>query len=218
MCGIAGLWTLSSAEPQRLHALARAMTDTLAHRGPDASDVWIDADAGIGLGHRRLSILDLSPTGAQPMASPSGRYVLTYNGEIFNSPTLRRELEAAGIRFRGTSDTEIMLGAFDVWGLEAALQRFAGMFAFALWDRKLRELILVRDRLGKKPLFWSHASGRVLFGSELKALARHPDFGLRWRTRCERARGLLALCLRSRAAHDFYRCQEGEAGRICSYR
>src|ERR1700676_2732151 len=109
MCGIAGLWTRSEAEPRRLHASTKAMTDTLAHRGPDASGVWTDAAAGVGLGHRRLSILDLSPTGAQPMASPSGRFVVTYNGEIFNSPDLRRELEAAGARFRGTSDTEVML-------------------------------------------------------------------------------------------------------------
>jgi asparagine synthase (glutamine-hydrolysing) len=176
MCGIAGLWTRGEAEPRRLHASTKAMTDTLAHRGPDASGVWTDAAAGVGLGHRRLSILDLSPTGAQPMASPSGRFVVTYNGEIFNSPDLRRELEAAGARFRGTSDTEVMLAAFDLWGFEPGLQRLVGLFAFALWDRQQRELILVRDRLGKKPLFWSRQGGTILFGSELKALAIHPEF------------------------------------------
>src|SRR5262245_42154528 len=113
MCGIAGLWTPGGAERRALDALVGAMTDAVAHRGPDGSGVWSDAAAGIGLGHRRLSILDLSPTGAQPMASPSGRYVVTYNGEVFNAPDLRSELEAAGMRFRGTSDTEVMLAAFD---------------------------------------------------------------------------------------------------------
>ncbi len=152
------------------------MTDVLAHRGPDSSGIWTDPSAGVGLGHRRLAIQDLSSAGAQPMASACGRYVVTYNGEIFNAPDLRRELEAKGERFRGTSDTEAMLACFTRHGVNEALKLFVGQFAFALWDRKEKTLTLVRDRLGLKPLYWFHDGGLTLFGSELKALMRHPDF------------------------------------------
>lgn len=177
MCGIAGLWDRGGMAAERLHALTDAMTRSLAHRGPDGSGIWTDPEAGVGLGHRRLSILDLSAAGAQPMASADDRFVVTYNGEIFNSPDLRRELETRGSKFRSTSDTEVMLAAFVTWGVEQALQRMVGMFAFALWDRTESTLTLVRDRVGKKPLFWARNGSTVAFGSELKALTHSPASG-----------------------------------------
>lgn len=163
-----------TAEPE---AVLRRMTDAIRHRGPDDEGQWLDPAAGVALGHRRLSIIDLSPEGHQPMVSPSGRYVLVYNGEIYNFEDLRRELLATGqAGFRGRSDTEVMLAAIDRWGLVQALGRMAGMFAFALWDRETRTLALVRDRMGEKPLYYGRHGGTVLFGSELKALRRHPRF------------------------------------------
>ncbi len=174
MCGIAGIFSPSAGCAQQ--ALLRAMTDTLHHRGPDDSDLWLDEQAGIGLGHRRLSILDLSPLGRQPMHSASGRYVICFNGEVFNFARLRTELTPLGHAFRGGSDTEAMLAAIEEWGLAGAVQRFVGMFAFALWDRQERTLSLVRDRLGIKPLYYGFAGQSVVFGSELKALRAHPDF------------------------------------------
>ena len=146
------------------------MTDTLVHRGPDAGDIWLDPEAGLALGHRRLSIIDLSPAGAQPMVSSCGRFVISYNGEVYNADELRPELEAAGRRFRGHSDTEAIVEGAAVWGVEATVKRLIGMFAMALWDRRERALYLVRDRLGIKPLYWAEFDGRLLFGSELKAL------------------------------------------------
>ncbi len=169
MCGIAGIF-----DPRRsvdsLRRTTTAMTAALLHRGPDAGDTWVDGDAGIALGHRRLSILDLSPLGAQPMPSASGRYVLSYNGEVYNFAELRDELAGLGARFRGTSDTEVILAAIEAWGIAAAIPRLAGMFAIAVWDRERRELTLVRDRLGIKPLYWGRFGSLFLFGSELKAL------------------------------------------------
>ena len=177
MCGIAGI--LDPARSQRASDLVTAvdaMSAVLRHRGPDAEGTWVDADAGIALGHRRLSILDISDAGAQPMLSSSGRYVLNYNGEIYNAPALAAMLSAAGRRFRGHSDTEVLVEAIDEWGLEPALSAVNGMFAFALWDRRHRRLQLVRDRLGEKPLFYGWLGSQFAFGSELKALRAHPDF------------------------------------------
>ena len=153
------------------------MREQLAHRGPDAKGEWLDADRGLALGHRRLSILDLSEEGAQPMVSATGRWVIAYNGEVYNFGAIRDELAAEGARFRGGSDTEVMLAAIEAFGLTAAVRRFVGMFAFALWDRHEGVLWLVRDRLGIKPLHWARATdGSLVFGSELKALVAHPRF------------------------------------------
>jgi asparagine synthase (glutamine-hydrolysing) len=152
------------------------MAATLAHRGPDDADLWIDPDAGLALGHRRLSIIDLSAAGRQPMVSACGRYVITYNGEIYNFRTLRAELEQQGHTFRGHSDTEVLLAALVAWGVAEALGRLNGMFAFALWDRQRRRLTLARDRAGKKPLYYGWCGDSFLFGSELKALRAHPSF------------------------------------------
>ena len=173
MCGIAGYWTPGGLRPDAEARLV-AMTAPIAHRGPDDSGTWLDPEAGIALGHRRLSILDLSPEGHQPMRSVSGRYVMVFNGEIYNFVALRQELEAKGFRFRGHSDTEVMLAAFEAWGLLDATRRMAGQFAFAVWDRETRTLYLARDRFGEKPLYCGWSGGTFLFGSELKALRAHP--------------------------------------------
>lgn len=159
-----------------LEEVARRMALPLAHRGPDADGVWTDAEAGVGFGHRRLSIIDLSPAGAQPMVSASGRFVVSYNGEIYNIEELRPALEARGVRFRGHSDTEVLLEACAAWGVEAAAKRVIGMFAFALWDRAERCLYLVRDRMGIKPLYYSATPERFTFASELTGLRAHPGF------------------------------------------
>jgi asparagine synthase (glutamine-hydrolysing) len=173
MCGIAGLWKPGSASERE----AVAMADRLTHRGPDSSGAWIDAEAGIALSHRRLSIIDLSEAGHQPMASPCGRYMLTFNGEIYNHLDIRRELEAAGaIEWRGHSDTETLVHAVARWGLAGALQRSVGMFALGLWDRHERVLSLARDRMGEKPLFYGWTTGGLVFGSELKALRGSANF------------------------------------------
>ena len=159
-----------------MSAVAERMAATLSHRGPDDSGSWADAAAGIALGHRRLSIIDLSPEGHQPMQSRSGRYVISYNGEIYNFREVRAELDRDGAVWRGHSDTEVMLAAFDAWGVEGALRRFNGMFAFALWDRHEHVLNLARDRLGEKPLYYGWMGNTFLFGSELKALRAHPSW------------------------------------------
>lgn len=175
MCGIVGL--IDPKTPQAdLRSIAGRMTTPIAHRGPDAGDVW--AEEGVALGHRRLSILDLSPAGAQPMHSACGRYVIVFNGEIYNHCDLRRDLGAVGAapEWRGHSDTETLLAGIAHWGLGETLRRAAGMFTIALWDRRDRRLSLARDRVGEKPLYWGWAGRTLVFGSELKALRQHPDF------------------------------------------
>jgi asparagine synthase (glutamine-hydrolysing) len=153
------------------------MSATLTHRGPDDAGSWVDAGAGVALGHRRLSILDLSAAGHQPMISADGRHVLAFNGEIYNFRVLRDRLRASGSRFRGDSDTEVLLEAIAAWGVRRAIDAAVGMFAFAVWDRERRELTLARDRMGEKPLYYGLVSGTFLFASELKALRKHPRWG-----------------------------------------
>ena len=177
MCGLAGFIDSSrQTGADDLQQTVQRMADTLAYRGPDDHGAWVDAEAGVALGHRRLSIIDLSPTGHQPMASHDGRYVIAYNGEVYNFPDLRQELESEGIGFRGNSDTEIIVEACARWGPQTAIKRLNGMFAFALWDRQERRLILARDHVGIKPLYWGHFGNLLLFGSELKALRAHPGW------------------------------------------
>src|SRR2546428_4275865 len=190
MCGLVGFLQAPDEAELLLSQHARRMADTLIHRGPDDSGVWADATAGIALGFRRLAILDLSPTGHQPMCSSDGRYVAVFNGEIYNYRDLRIELEQCGAHFRGTSDTEVILEGASLWGAEATIPRLWGMFAIALWDRKQRTLFLIRDRLGKKPMYYAQMSDVFLFGSELKALRAHPAF------RAEVNRDALAAYLR----------------------
>jgi asparagine synthase (glutamine-hydrolysing) len=173
MCGIAGFWQTKRGSEDPVETLDR-MGAALAHRGPDDSGTFHDSATGVGLAFRRLSILDLSPEGHQPMYSASGRYVLIFNGEVYNFEEIRAELGAR--QWRGHSDTEVMLEAFESWGVESAVKRFVGMFAFALWDRQGRKLYLVRDRLGIKPLYYGHIGGNIVFGSELKAIRQYPDF------------------------------------------
>lgn len=184
MCGIAGF--LTAAGSDSAEATLSRMADAIRHRGPDDSGLWSDRAVGIGLAHRRLSIVDLSPAGHQPMVSPSGRYVVVFNGEIYNHLDLRAELDKVGTGvtavggWRGHSDTETLLAGFDTWGIIATIERAIGMFAIAVWDRESQTLTLVRDRIGEKPLYygWQGQGERAcfLFGSELKALHVHPDF------------------------------------------
>ncbi|MGH6683530.1 MAG: asparagine synthase (glutamine-hydrolyzing), partial [Pseudolabrys sp.] len=155
MCGIAGL--IDPTQPggrAGLESRARAMADAIAYRGPDGSGVWSDAEAGVALAHRRLAIIDLTPTGAQPMVSADGRWIISYNGEVYNAAAIAAASELAGFPFRGTSDTEIILESIAKRGLDRTLADLNGMFAIALWDRKTRTLHLIRDRLGIKPLFF----------------------------------------------------------------
>ena len=176
MCGITGfLSPLGIESKENATRLVSQMTNSLLHRGPDAGGVWIDENSGIALGHRRLSIIDLSPSGHQPMLSNSGRYVIVFNGEIYNFLELRRDLENKYM-FKGTSDTEVLLASIDAWGIHKAINRSVGMFAVALWDRKECSLYLIRDRIGEKPLYYGWMGKSFLFGSELKALSHHPDW------------------------------------------
>lgn len=173
MCGITGILSQRSIDAPTLGA----MTSQLVHRGPDADGLWVDQRAGIGLGHRRLSIIDLSEAGSQPMMSGDGRFVIVFNGEIYNHHALRAELETAGlVNWQGHSDTETLLMCISRWGLSRTLQKAVGMFAIALWDCSTRVLTLVRDRMGEKPLYYGWVAGAFLFGSELKALTRFEGF------------------------------------------
>jgi len=182
MCGIAGVLMTAGAHRQRLEHHAAAMAECMPHRGPDDHGLWSDAEAGIALTHRRLSIVDLSPAGHQPMISGDGRFVITYNGEVYNFRELRTELEARSITFRGHSDTEVILESFALNGIAPTIQRLIGMFTIGVWDRRERTLTLVRDRLGIKPLYWAKFDGLFLFGSELKALRAFPG----WTPRIDR--------------------------------
>jgi len=177
MCGIAGFWRGSAYKNTNwLEETASNMVNTLIQRGPDDSGTWVDSEVGLAFGHRRLSIIDVSDAGHQPMISEDGRYVITYNGEIYNFRELRRQLEKLGYQFRTRSDTEVMLVSFMEWGVNSSLDRFNGMFAFALWDRKNRYLWLARDRIGEKPLYYGMQNGTFFFSSELKAICAHPEF------------------------------------------
>ena len=178
MCGIAGFLPNGSSRSAELEPLVRRMTAAIAYRGPDDAGAWVDREGRVALGHRRLTIVELSAAGHQPMVSENGRYVLAFNGEIYNHLQLRAELEASGVapQWRGHSDTETLLAAFLHWGLESTLIRAVGMFAIALWDTQTRVLHLARDRFGEKPLYYGWADGAFLFGSDLNALRAFPRF------------------------------------------
>ena len=192
MCGLAGFWGRNGSSSEgELHAVARRMADALLHRGPDDAGIWVDEACGLALGHRRLAIVDLSPAGHQPMASVCGRFVMTFNGEVYNHRALRKELEDMdcggsdaprndSIRWCGHSDTETLLAGFEAWGIEATLKKTVGMFAIALWDTQDKTLYLARDRFGEKPLYYGwvgeDADRAFVFGSELKALRAYPGF------------------------------------------
>jgi len=178
MCGIAGFRQAQRGDQSPAEILVR-MGTALQHRGPDDHGEFWDAASGVGLTFRRLAILDLSPAGHQPMRSASGRYTIIFNGEVYNYEEIRQEL-GDGHTWRGHSDTEVLLAAFEHWGLDSALRRFVGMFAIALWDSRERALHLVRDRLGIKPLYYGWVGGDFVFASELKAIRRFPGF--EWRS------------------------------------
>ena len=212
MCGFIGFLG-GIAGKNECDGFLRRMLDTLVHRGPDDSGYWLDCEQRIGFGHRRLSIVDLSPAGHQPMVSASGRYVIAFNGEVYNHLDLRRELEECTffpsyspvigrgkVFWRGHSDTETLLAGVEAWGLETTLNKSIGMFAMAVWDRETSTLTLTRDRIGEKPLYYgwqSENTSRVfLFGSELKSLKAHPAFS------ADIDRGALCLLLR----HNYIPC------------
>lgn len=191
MCGIAGSW--GRAQDANIAHSIHAMTASLQHRGPDDGDVYIDESLGLGLGHRRLSIQDISPSGRQPKISHCGRYVIVFNGEIYNHPQLRQQLTNISDqppKWRGSSDTETLLACFSAWGIDKTLKDCVGMFALGLWDRETRTLTLARDRMGEKPLYYGWQNDSFFFASELKSLKAHPSF------RGEVNRGALALFLR----------------------
>ena len=202
MCGISGFFDFPRQRPaDELETIAMRMADALRHRGPDDGGAWVDAAAGVALSHRRLAIIDLSAEGHQPMVSAAGRFIIVFNGEIYNFGELRRELEAADHTFRSDSDTEVILASLTHWGLEAALKRFVGMFALVVWDREEQTLHMARDRMGEKPLYYGWSGGVLLFGSELKALRAHP----RWQGEIDR--DALSLLFRHNyipAPHSIY--------------
>jgi asparagine synthase (glutamine-hydrolysing) len=178
MCGIAGFFTTDGSHCQHgeMTAIATDMADAMIHRGPDGSGVWVDETTGLALAHRRLAVIDLSATGSQPMQSRNGRFVIVYNGEVYNHRELRRELSDLGETFRGHSDTEVILAGCEAWGVEKTIRRCVGMFAIALWDAHNKELYLIKDRMGEKPLYYGWQGSTFLFASELKAMRRYPDF------------------------------------------
>ncbi|MCA8501919.1 asparagine synthase (glutamine-hydrolyzing) [Burkholderia multivorans] len=204
MCGIDGFLNSVAFDEETARGTLARMTASLAHRGPDAQGLWVDPAAGIALGHRRLAIVDLSVHGRQPMASACGRYVMVFNGEIYNHRELRAQLERVGRApaWRGHSDTEVLLAAFAAWGVDATLRRATGMFALALWNREARVLTLARDRIGEKPLYYGRIGDALVFASELKALRAYPGFD------GEIDRDALCLYLRHSAVpapHTIYR-------------
>ncbi len=203
MCGIVG-FIGSGRYAGRTDPIARHMADAIARRGPDDHGVWVDHDAGVALAHRRLSIVDLTPAGHQPMLDRSGRFAISFNGEIYNHAELRAELErvSAAPQWRGHCDTEVLLEAIATWGVRKTLERAVGMFAFALWDKRERTLVLARDRIGEKPLYYGWAGPTFVFGSELSALAAHPD----WNGAIDRdALGLLLRLNYIPAPHSIYK-------------
>ena len=202
MCGITGIWYRSPTDPAQLVRQVRLMNDTLTHRGPDDEGVWSDGESGVALGNRRLAVLDVSSAGHQPMISRCGRYVIVYNGEFYNFVAVRKELEGTGKCFRSNTDTEVILEGCAHWGVRSMVERMNGMFAFVIWDRTVRTLTLVRDRLGIKPLYYGWCGNTFLFGSELKALCAYPDFSY------EVDRNSLALFVRHGyipAPHSIYK-------------
>lgn len=177
MCGLTGFWDFSARySSDQLSDIANKMVAAIMHRGPDDHNIWLDPKHGLAVGHCRLAVVDLTDTGKQPMQSSTGRFVISYNGEVYNAPLIKKELISLGHAFRGTSDTEVIVQAFEEWGILAATRKFIGMFAFVVWDQKLEQLHLVRDRLGVKPLYFGLIANNFFFGSELKSFLIHPLF------------------------------------------
>jgi len=204
MCGFTGFIADDRFDRSQLSPAVRKMAEAIRDRGPDDWGVWTDLQTGVALAHRRLSIIDLSAAGHQPMLSADSRYVIAYNGEIYNFAELRAELERSGVApvWRGHSDTEVLLASISAVGLERTLARVVGMFALALWDAKEQTLFLARDRIGEKPLYYGWVGGSFVFGSELKALRAHPQWN------AEIDRGALALLMRHNyipAPYSIYR-------------
>jgi len=202
MCGIAGIWSRSSKN--EIKSILSMMSSTLASRGPDSSGEWVEPNSKVGFAHRRLSIMDITDAGSQPMCSSDGRWVITFNGEIYNHLILRKEIQSTfkWFNWRGCSDTETLLVAIQHWGVERTLSKINGMFAFGLWDNSLQRIYLVRDRMGEKPLYYGRCGSAFLFGSELKALAVHPQ----WQGEIDR--DALALFMRYNhvpSPHSIYR-------------
>ncbi len=174
MCGIVGVINRESQNKEEFEKILSSMRDTMIHRGPDGYGNWISENGKIGLGHRRLSIIDLSNAGKQPMSNPEKTIWITYNGEIYNHMEVRAELEKLGYKYHSGTDTETIIYAYQEWGIEC-LNKFNGMFAFGLWDTKINTLFLVRDRIGIKPLYYTDTGKNFLFASEIKAFFKHPE-------------------------------------------
>ena len=210
MCGIAGVidWR-AATKGDVLRSVGDAMNSTLRHRGPDGAGVWVEAEGGVALCQRRLAIIDLGPGGAQPMHSADGRYVITFNGEIYNYRDIRSDLAAAGLVTRSGSDTEVLLEACVLWGVEAAIERAIGMFAFALWDRATRTLVLARDRLGIKPLYYAATTRPCAVRLRAQGAARRAGLEADHRRRCDRR--LSAPCLYCAAPYHLPRGLEASS-------